>query len=179
MVGFVEAEGSFYITTKVSPSPMQGRMAHGFGISQKLDPVVLEAIRLILHIATKVRHNGMSLTSRVVRQGHIPKKLPLVESFKGMSPTSLEVRQGHKPKHGYYLLDTTNGRAVLNVCKFFEGHLKGMKSLEFAFWKKSLKFKGGCANYTKLLEAQTKLRSLRKLRPIENGEVTENLGDGC
>jgi len=145
LVGFVEAEGSFYITTKVSPSPtLRGRMAHGFCISQKLDPVVLEAIRHILHIATKVRH---------------------------------------KPKHGYYILDTTNGRALLNVCNFFEGHLKGMKSLEFAFWKKSLKFRGGYANYTKLLEAQTKLRSLRQLRPTKddlfflgNGETTENLG---
>jgi len=124
LVGFVEAEGSFYITTKVRPSPtLQGRMSHGFGIGQKLDPVVLEAIRRILHISTKVRH---------------------------------------EPKHGYYILDTTNSRALLNVCKFFEGHLKGMKSIEFAFWKKSLKFR---ADYTKLLDAQTKLRSLRQLRP--------------
>jgi hypothetical protein len=142
LVGFVEAEGSFYITTKVSPgSTIQGRMAHGFCISQKLDPVVLEAIRHILHIPSQVRY---------------------------------------KPKHDYYILDTTHSRALLNVSKFFDGYLKGMKSLEFSFWKRSFKFKG---NYTKLLKTQNQLRSLRQLRPskddlffLDRGEFPENLG---
>lgn len=49
LVGFVEAEGSFYLVTKDAK-----RIVHGFGITQKLDVVVLEAIRHILHISTKV-----------------------------------------------------------------------------------------------------------------------------
>lgn len=49
LVGFIEAEGSFYLTTK-SPT----RIAHGFGITQKLDKVVLDAIKYTLHITTSV-----------------------------------------------------------------------------------------------------------------------------
>lgn len=49
LVGFVEAEGSFYLVSKDAK-----RIVHGFGVTQKLDVVVLEAIRHILHISTKV-----------------------------------------------------------------------------------------------------------------------------
>jgi len=50
MVGFIEAEGSFYLVSKDST-----RIVHGFGITQKLDSVVLEGIRLILQISTAVK----------------------------------------------------------------------------------------------------------------------------
>ena len=60
VVGFIEAEGSFYLVSKDKT-----RIVHGFGISQKLDSVVLEAIRRILHISTAVRfkykHNYYTL----------------------------------------------------------------------------------------------------------------------
>lgn len=49
LIGFVEAEGSFYLVSKDA-----SRIVHGFGITQKLDRVVLEGIRHILHISTKV-----------------------------------------------------------------------------------------------------------------------------
>jgi hypothetical protein len=49
LIGFVEAEGSFYLVTKNA-----NRIVHGFGITQKLNRVVLEGIRHILHISTKV-----------------------------------------------------------------------------------------------------------------------------
>lgn len=49
LVGFVEAEGSFYLVSKDT-----NRIVHGFGITQKLDRVILEGIRHILHISTKV-----------------------------------------------------------------------------------------------------------------------------
>jgi hypothetical protein len=49
LIGFVETEGSFYLVTKDA-----NRIVHGFGITQKLDRVVLEGIRHILHISTKV-----------------------------------------------------------------------------------------------------------------------------
>jgi len=53
-VGFVEAEGSFYLTSKDS-----NRIVHGFGITQKLDEIVLQAIGLILHISNSVRSKEM------------------------------------------------------------------------------------------------------------------------
>ncbi len=49
LIGFVEAEGSFYLVSKDA-----NRIVHGFGITQKLDKVVLEAIKHILHISTQV-----------------------------------------------------------------------------------------------------------------------------
>lgn len=49
LVGFIEAEGSFYLVSKDKT-----RIVHGFGISQKLDKIVLESIKLVLHIPTKV-----------------------------------------------------------------------------------------------------------------------------
>ncbi len=48
--GFVEGEGSFYLVSKDC-----NRIVHGFGITQKLDRIVLEAIRSVLHISTTVK----------------------------------------------------------------------------------------------------------------------------
>lgn len=50
LVGFIEAEGSFYLTKKDTK-----RIVHGFGLTQKLDQIVLEGIRLMLHINNPVR----------------------------------------------------------------------------------------------------------------------------
>lgn len=50
LVGFIEAEGSFYLTNKDS-----NRIVHGFGLTQKLDKVVLDGIRLMLHISNPVK----------------------------------------------------------------------------------------------------------------------------
>jgi hypothetical protein len=50
LVGFIEAEGSFYLVSKDS-----SRIVHGFGLTQKLDSIVLQAIGLILHIPTTVK----------------------------------------------------------------------------------------------------------------------------
>jgi LAGLIDADG endonuclease len=54
LVGFIEAEGSFYLTKKDS-----NRIVHGFGLTQKLDKIVLESIGILLHISTKVRYKEM------------------------------------------------------------------------------------------------------------------------
>lgn len=48
--GFIEAEGSFFIVLKEN-----NRLVHAFGITQKLDRIVLENIRRLLHIKTKVQ----------------------------------------------------------------------------------------------------------------------------
>jgi hypothetical protein len=46
IIGFTEAEGSFYLVKK-----SEGRLAHGFEITQKLDKIVLDAIGHILGIS--------------------------------------------------------------------------------------------------------------------------------
>ena len=50
LIGFIEAEGSFYLVSKDAT-----RIVHGFGLTQKLDSIVLQAMGLILHIPTKVK----------------------------------------------------------------------------------------------------------------------------
>ncbi len=52
IIGFVEAEGSFYITLKEKT-----RLAHGFGITQKKDKIVLEAIKTHIGITSTVKYN--------------------------------------------------------------------------------------------------------------------------
>jgi hypothetical protein len=36
-----------------------------------------------------------------------------------------------KELHNYYILDTTNSRAVENIIFFFKNRMKGVKSLEY------------------------------------------------
>jgi len=55
IIGFIEAEGSFFITKKGKNSQNKVRYEHGFSITQKYDPIVLDSIRRILHIRTKIR----------------------------------------------------------------------------------------------------------------------------
>lgn len=50
LVGFTEAEGSFYIVKKDI-----NRYTHAFGITQKLDIIVLYSIKLILNIPSSIR----------------------------------------------------------------------------------------------------------------------------
>ena len=54
LVGFIEAEGSFYLTNKDS-----NRIVHGFGLTQKLDPIVLQGIGLMLHINNSVKYKEL------------------------------------------------------------------------------------------------------------------------
>jgi LAGLIDADG endonuclease len=50
LIGFTEAEASFYLVAKSN-----NRLVHGFEINQKLDKIVLIAIKYILGIKTKVK----------------------------------------------------------------------------------------------------------------------------
>ena len=126
VVGFIEAEGSFYLVSKDST-----RIVHGFGITQKLDVIVLESIRRILHIPTTVKF---------------------------------------KSKHNYYILDTTNSRAIDNIIQYFYNTMKGMKSVEYRIWARSyVKHKG---NYDKLSKIRDIIRKLKtKLMEIHDFEL--------
>ncbi|RYE15252.1 MAG: hypothetical protein EOP34_03935 [Rickettsiales bacterium] len=87
MSGFIEGEGSFYLVNKD-----KNRIAHGFGMSQKLDFIVLECIKTLLHIKTSVIY---------------------------------------KENHNYFMLDTTNSKAVENIIKYFKDNLVAMKNVEY------------------------------------------------
>jgi len=116
VVGFIEAEGSFYLTSKNST-----RIVHGFGLTQKLNSIVLESIGLILHLPNSVKY---------------------------------------KELHNYYILDTTNSRAIENIIEYFHNTMKGIKSAEYRIWARSyIKHKG---NYEKLSIIREMLRNMRK-----------------
>ena len=115
LVGFIEAEGSFYLVSKDKL-----RIVHAFGLTQKLDSIVLEGIKSILHIPTSVKY---------------------------------------KSKHNYYILDTTNSRAIENIINYFNNTMKGMKSVEYRIWARSyIKYK---KNYDRLHNIRSILRKLR------------------
>jgi len=116
LVGFIEAEGSFYLTNKDS-----NRIVHAFGLTQKLDKIVLEGIAIMLHIKNPVRFREL---------------------------------------HNYYILDTTNSRAVENIIFFFKNTMKGVKSLEYRIWARSYTKNKG--DYTKLYNIRNMIRKLRK-----------------
>lgn len=64
LIGFTEAEGSFYLVNKSA-----NRMVHGFEITQKLDLIVLSAIACILGIKTtskKTYHTVVTTNSRSI-----------------------------------------------------------------------------------------------------------------
>lgn len=59
LVGFIEAEGSFFYTKKsLSKDSEYGRLVHSFGITQKLDPIILYSIKHLLHISSKVKYKS-------------------------------------------------------------------------------------------------------------------------
>lgn len=142
LCGFVEGEASFYLVNKDS------RIVHGFGISQKLDLVVLQSVKTLLHIKTSVVY---------------------------------------KEKHNYFMLDTTNSRAVENIIKYFKDNLVGMKNVEYKIWARSYKKHKG--DLDKLYSTRNILRAMKtnlvdleflqktndKLHLIQNKRLSKNV----
>lgn len=60
LIGFTEAEGSFYLVNK-----SENRLVHAFEITQKLDEIVLIAIKYLLHISTNVQYKKAGYYSLV------------------------------------------------------------------------------------------------------------------
>lgn len=58
LIGFTEAEGSFYIVKKG-----KDRLSHAFEITQKLDKIVLDAIALILGLKVTKKKTHLSLVT--------------------------------------------------------------------------------------------------------------------
>ena len=126
LIGFIEAKGSFYLVSKSST-----RIVHGFGLTQKLDEVVLQAIRLTLHIPSKVMY---------------------------------------KELHSYYMLDTTNSRAIENIINYFKDQFKSIKSLEYKIWARAYNKNKG--DHDKLFSIRKTIRKIRKTRIQTTDSIT-------
>jgi hypothetical protein len=123
VVGFTEAEGSFFILQKEP-----GRLVHAFGITQKLDGVVVEGMRMILHIAAKVvfREGGLSLNGY----------------------HKLETTNSPPPARSARPWSSARG-AILNIAEYYANTMKGMKAVEYKIWARAIKYKGDLAKMTK------------------------------
>ena len=105
LIGFTEAEGSFYIVKK---DPQ--RLTHAFEITQKLDVIVLEAIAKILQlkVTTKKTYNTVVVTSSkdiqfIVKYFH--------QTMKGMKALEYRIwaRSFHKQNKDYqYMIKIKN-----------------------------------------------------------------------
>ncbi|CAG8500245.1 5897_t:CDS:10 [Cetraspora pellucida] len=118
LVGFVEAKASFFL--KVDSCPEGDRYKHAFHVSQKGNKIVLEGVRSILHIATKILYHE---------------------------------------KENIYEITTTNSRAIDNISRFFNYTFKGMKSLEFRIWARSINYKSNLNKLAKSARILTKIQS--------------------
>ena len=105
LIGFTEAEGSFYIVNK---GPQ--RLVHAFEITQKLDMIVLEAIAMILQVKVtkKKTYNTVVVTSSkdiqfIVKYFH--------QTMKGMKALEYRIwaRSFHKQNKDYqYMIKIKN-----------------------------------------------------------------------
>lgn len=118
LIGFIEAEGSLFIGKD------KDRMFHSFGIGQKKDKFVLEGIKNLLHIPSKV--------ATLNKEG--------------------------------FLLKSQNNRVLLDLIEYFKNCFKGIKSLQFRIWSRSLiksqNIKDSHERFEYLLKIQSLLRKI-------------------
>ncbi len=71
-------------------------------------------------------------------------------------------------KYGFYFIQTSNSRVINKIKQYFQGEMKGMKSLEIKLWSKAIYYKD---NYKKLFKIKTILRKLRSNKSIKHPRV--------
>ena len=119
LVGFTEAEGSFYLGNKD-----EQRIVHGFTITQKIDLDLMKKISKVLGISVKTYQN-------------------------------------------YYAVSATNFDIIKKVDNYYHNSIKGIKSLEYRIWSRSLNKSQnilGQKRYLYLSKVQKQLRELRTIR---------------
>ena len=85
LIGFTEAEGSFYITKKGS-----NRIQHIFEITQKIDRTVLEAISVILDIKVKTKNTYFTVLTTNLRSLSLVDKYFFIE-IKGIKAVEYRI----------------------------------------------------------------------------------------
>jgi hypothetical protein len=135
-------------------------LVHGFGISQKLDPLILNYIRYILNIKNNVRcleRKHKSVTHKELASLGDPslddpvsstsfhrvkaRAIQFETSKSQIEPSAPSPLIGDGAESGakgntktvisYYILDTTGKQAISNICAYCDNNFKTIKSLEF------------------------------------------------
>jgi hypothetical protein len=148
LIGFVEAEGSFYLVTKDA-----NRIVHGFGITQKLDSPRFSKWGRRAASPPASPRVGASLAGG---QRGAPPRGVVLEGIRHILHISTKVV--YKEKYNHHMIDTTNSRAIQNVSKYFFNTMKGIKGVEYRIWSRS--FNNHKGNYSQLVKIQKLLRSL-------------------
>ena len=109
LVGFTEAEGSFYLVAKSS-----NRLVHGFEITQKLDKIVLIAIKHILGISNNVKTTRLGTYSIVSTNSRAIENIIKYfnNTMKGMKSLEYRIwsRSYNKHKGDFMALDKIRNR---------------------------------------------------------------------
>lgn len=137
--GFTEAEGSFYIVCKDSST---GRYCHAFGVTQRGNQLVMEALRCYFKIGAQVKLST-----------------PKLGSLGTQNDTS------------FYKIETTHWRTLQHIRDVFLGSLLGMKSLEFRIWERSMKFRTQYDKLEKIHFLMRRIRKRWQIDDIENTNV--------
>jgi hypothetical protein len=127
LVGFTEAEGSFYLVSK-GPT----RLVHAFEVTQKLDVIVLNSIQRLLGISTQVQFKKAGNFSLVTTNSRAIENL--IEFFhntlKGMKSVEYRIwaRSYNKHKGDFKSLDSIrNQMRTLRLQRSLEGSLRTPK----------------------------------------------------
>lgn len=121
LVGFVEAEGSFYIVKKTSK-----RLTHAFEVTQKLDPIVLKAIALIFDLKVTKKKTYFTV---VTTNSKAIKKISnyFFKTMKGMKALEFRIwarSLNKKEKNFEYLLQIRNLMRNIRSIRFDKNYLK-------------------------------------------------------
>ncbi len=166
LIGFIEAEGSFYITKKSNNNLINNnrdtdiaknliRYCHAFGISQKLDILVLFTIKCLLKINSQVQLRSPSGT---INHNNTPAQ-------DRMSGAGIPFAQFNCAAGTYYKLETTNKYNIKYIIEYFRYNdhktiFLGIKSFEFKVWSRT--YNKHKSNYDILFKTQNLIRRYRK-----------------
>nr|YP_010691041.1 LAGLIDADG endonuclease [Phellinus igniarius]WBU93142.1 LAGLIDADG endonuclease [Phellinus igniarius] len=128
LVGFTEAEGSFYLVNK-----SKTRIIHAFEINQKLDEIVLICIKHLLHISTQVQFKKVVYYSLSTTNSRAIENIIFFfkNTMKGMKSVEYRIwaRSYFKNKGNYIALDKIRKDIRIMRTKY--------QTLEnFKFWQK-------------------------------------------
>ena len=129
LTGFIEAEGSFFYVKKDT-----NRIVHSFGLTQKLDPIVLISIKYYLHINSNVKFNGSAINNYYILETSNSRNIEYI-------------------RLSHFFSDKNDNSKFL-----------GVKSFEFKVWKRTYrKFKGNFTRLEKIRLWINKLRNKHKI----------------
>lgn len=136
ILGFIEAEGSFYILRKERYVNKPDRYCHAFGLTQAGNGFLMEALRCYFKIVACVQLK---------------------------KPASFQNHQ--KGLRSYFQLETTNWRCLQSIRNLCFENLLGIKSLEFRIWERSMKDRENSEKLVKIQKKLRNLREKFK-RPV-------------